>query len=366
MNDRGFALIFILIIILTAGSCKEPSESVKYESTAPKLTIEQANRLAKLPLKCLAQEYPNKMGETLVSEAEVQNPKRAHPSFYGCFDWHSAVHGHWVLVKLLNDFPELEKRDEIKAKLIESLSKENIEREVAYLSKKHEASFERTYGWAWFLKLAQEVNKSKIPEVKELEKNLQPLAELLVTRYIEFLPKLNYPLRVGTHTSTAFGLTFADDYAKALGNTALQKSLEENARRLFSKDENCPLNWEPSGTDFLSPCFEEMNLMRRVLNKEEFLTWNHKFLPQLESKNFDLEVGKVSDRNDGHLVHLDGLNFSRAWIFYGLAKQYPEKYGHLVKLADKHLNYSLPSIVDGNYEGEHWLASFALYALSEN
>lgn len=135
------------------------------------------------------------------------------------------------------------------------------------------------------------------------------------------MPKLNYPLRVGTHTNTAFGLNFADDYAKALGNQELQKSIGENARKLFLKDEGCPINWEPSGTDFLSPCLEEINLMRRVLSKEEFLAWNHKFLPQLENKNFDLEVGKVSDRGDGFLVHLDGLNFSRAWIFYGLAKQ---------------------------------------------
>ncbi len=363
MKKLAFALI--LFIALTAVSCRESNEAVKYEPNTTKLTIEQANRLAKLPLKCLAQEYPNKMGETVINEEELQNPKRAHPAFYGCFDWHSSVHGHWVLVKLLNDFPELEKRDEIKSKLTESLSRENIEREVAYLSKKHEASFERTYGWAWFLKLAEEVGKSKITDIKDLEKNLQPLADLIVNKYIEFLPKLNYPLRVGTHTNTAFGLTFAADYAKASGKAELQKSIEETARRLFIKDENCPLTWEPGGTDFLSPCFEEADLMRRVLGKEEFLAWNHKFLPQTELQDFDLEVGKVSDRSDVHLVHLDGLNFSRAWIFYGLAKQHPEKYGHLSKLADKHVNFSLPSIVDGNYEGEHWLASFALYALSE-
>lgn len=365
MKKRALAFLVLAITILVI-SCGQTNNSAKYESTAPKLTNEQANRLAKLPLKCLSQEFPNKPGETIINAEELRSPKISHPAFYGCFDWHSSVHGHWVLVKLLNDFPDLENREEIETKIIQSLSLENIKEETAYLSKKHEAAFERTYGWAWFLKLVQEINQSKSPKIKDLEKNLQPLTDLIVKRYIEFLPKLNYPLRVGTHTNTAFGLTFADDYAKAVGNQDLQKSIEENARRLFIKDEGCPLNWEPSGNDFLSPCFEEMNLMRRVLPKGEFFDWNHKFLPPLENKDFDLEVGKVSDRSDGYLVHLDGLNFSRAWIFYGLAKQYPEKYGHLVKLADKHLNYSLPTIVDGNYEGEHWLGSFALYALSES
>lgn len=377
MRNRVFVLISVLSFVLFILSCNKSTdnqpvnskpivETVKYQSNAPKLTVEQANRLAKLPLKCLSQEYPNKLGQVLASEQELGSPKKVHPAFYGCFDWHSAVHGHWALVKFLNDFPALDNRDAIKSALINSISKANIEAEVVYFNRKEEASFERTYGWAWLLKLAQELNKSKDSEIKELEKNLQPLTDLLVKRYIEFLPKLNYPVRVGTHTNTAFGMAFADDYAKMSGNQELQKSIEENARRLFLKDENCPLTWEPSGTDFLSPCFEEVNLMRRVLPKDEFFAWSHKFLPQMESDKFDLEVGKVSDRSDGHLVHLDGLNFSRAWNFYGLAKQYPEKFGHLVQTADKHLIFSLPSVVDGNYAGEHWLGSFALYALSEN
>lgn len=374
MRNRVFVLISIFIFVTLTLSCNrsaiEPAnietvKSAKYESKAPKLTIEQANRLAKLPMKCISQEYPNKLGQILVNEQELGSPKKIHPSFYGCFDWHSAVHAHWVLVKLLNDFPGLENKNAVKTTLINSISKANIETEFAYLNKIHEGSFERTYGWAWLLKLAQELGKSNDSEIKDLEKNLQPLADLLVKRFIEFLPKLNYPVRVGTHSNSAFGMSFAYDYAKATGNQVLQKIVEENAKRLHLKDEGCPLNWEPNGTDFLSPCFEELNLMRRILPKDEFFVWSNKFLPQIESDKFDLEVGKVSDRNDGHLVHLDGLNFSRAWIFYGLAKQYPEKFGHLTQVADKHLNFSLPVIVDGNYSGEHWLGSFALYALSE-
>ena len=360
--------LFICLFIAAAAmlSCRDSANPPKYESTAPRLTIDQANRFAKLPMKCIAQEYPNKLNQTIVGPDELQSPKALHPSFYGCFDWHSSVHGHWVLVKLLNDFPDLEKKTDVEAKLVESLSKENIEKEVAYFSQKHERSYERTYGWAWYLKLADEIKRSKIEEIKNLDANLEPLANLISRNYIDFLPKLRYPIRTGIHPNSAFGMTFAFDYATAHGDSQLAEGITTAAKRLYGNDHDCPMSWEPSGSDFLSPCLEELNLMRRVLSKDEFMEWNHKFLPQLERKDFDLAVGEVSDRTDGQLVHLDGLNFSRAWVLYGLAKQYPEKYGHLVAIADKHLNYSLPSITDSNYEGEHWLASFAIYALSEN
>ncbi len=358
------SLLLIVVALLT--SCTGTPEPAKNESPAPRLTIDQANRLARLPMKCIPQEYPNKLSQTLVGPEELQSPKQLHPSFYGCFDWHSSVHGHWVLVKLLNDFSELENRADIQSKLLESLSKENIAKEADYFLKKHERSYERTYGWAWYLKLVDEIKGSKIEEVKQLEANLKPLTDVIVQRYIEFLPKLRYPIRTGVHPNSAFGMSFAFDYATTHGDSALADAIRTAAKRLYEKDHDCPLTWEPSGADFLSPCFEETNLMRRVLSNEQFLEWNQKFLPQLEQKNFDLPVGEVSDRTDGQLVHLDGLNFSRAWVLYGLAKQYPDKYGHLVAVADKHMNYSLPSITDSNYEGEHWLASFAIYALSEH
>lgn len=334
-------------------------------SFSQELTLPQANHLASLPLKCLQQEYPNKPGELLIDSTEVMNPKKAHPAFYGCFDWHSSVHGHWSLVYLLNHFPKLDKRDEIISKLQTNLSKENIAAEVAYLNKKHEKSFERTYGWNWLLKLQIELEKSNEPYATELADNLRPLTDLIIGRYIEFLPKLLYPIRVGTHSSTAFGLTFAWDYAVWSKNEAFQKSIRDNTIRLFQKDENCPLAWEPSGTDFLSPCLEEIGIMQRVLPKENFLKWLKNFAPGLFKKDFTWETAKVSDRTDGHLVHLDGLNFSRAWNLYRLIKQYPSAFAHLRPLADTHLNYSLPTVVDGNYEGEHWLASFALHAYEE-
>ncbi|AXG73130.1 DUF2891 domain-containing protein [Flavobacterium arcticum] len=329
------------------------------------LTLERANGLAGLPLKCLQQEYPNKLSQLLADSTEIANPKALHPAFYGCFDWHSSVHGHWSLVYLLKHFPDLDRREEAILKLKINLSKENIAQEIAYLNKKHNKSYERTYGWAWLLKLQQELDAYNEPFAKEMAANLQPLTTIIAERYIEFLPKLNYPLRVGTHTNTAFGMSFAWDYAVHAKNTALQNSIRENTLRLFKNDIDCPFEWEPSGTDFLSPCMEEIGIMQRILPEKEFLKWLKDFAPSLFNKKYTWEPGKVSDRSDGHLVHLDGLNFSRAWNFYRLAKQYPKQLGHLKPLADKHLMHSLPAIVDGDYAGEHWLASFALHTFEE-
>lgn len=329
------------------------------------LTLSQANHLATLPIKCLQQEYPNKLSQLLIDSTEIQSPKVLHPAFYGCFDWHSSVHGHWSLIFLLNKFPNLENKEKIIKKLQINLSKENIQTEINYLNKTHEKSFERTYGWNWLLKLQLELETSNESFAKELAQNLKPLSDLIIERYIEFLPKLLYPIRVGTHSNTAFGLTMAWDYAVYSKDENFQNSIKSNAKRLFSSDKNCPMSWEPSGTDFLSPCLEEMAIMERILPKNEFLKWVKDFAPQLFLKNFNWEVAKVSDRTDGHLVHLDGLNFSRAWNFYHLVNQYPNAFSHLKKVADYHFQFSLPSVVDGNYEGEHWLASFALRTFEE-
>ncbi|NJM80735.1 MAG: DUF2891 domain-containing protein [Flavobacterium sp.] len=327
-----------------------------------KLSLEQANHLANLPIKCLQQEYPNKLNQLLIDDSELLSPKELHPVFYGCFDWHSSVHGHWSLVYLLNNFSDLANKEEIIRKLQINLSKENIEKEILYFNKAHEKSYERTYGWNWLLKLQLELEISKEAFAKPLAENLKPLTNLLIERYTEFLPKLLYPIRVGTHSNTAFGLTNAWDYAVFTKNDAFQNVIKENALRMYFTDENCPFTWEPSGTDFLSPCMEEIGLLQRILPETEFLKWLKKFAPSLFKKDFNWQPAKVSDRTDGHLVHLDGLNFSRAWNLFALSNQYPKKFSHLNKIATIHLQFSLPSIVDGNYEGEHWLASFALRA----
>ncbi|WP_339649814.1 DUF2891 domain-containing protein [uncultured Salegentibacter sp.] len=329
-------------------------------------TREEANRLAELPLNCINTEYPNKLNQTLENQEALGEPSELHPAFYGCFDWHSSVHAHWSMVSLLKQFPNLEKAETIREKLKESLSEENIQGEVAYFNREQSDSFERTYGWAWLLKLAEEIETWNDPLAKELKQNLDPLTNLIVNKYLEFLPKLNYPIRVGEHANTAFGLSFAYDYAVATENTEFKQLISNRARDFYLKDDNCPITWEPGGFDFLSPCLEEVNIMRRVLPKNAFEMWLEDFLPQLKSEDFEMEVGEVSDRTDGKLVHLDGLNFSRAWVFYGLINQYPDKFSHLQEIADKHVAYSFPNLVGDSYEGGHWLGSFAIYALQES
>lgn len=376
-------IVFVLAALMM-GSCKgnddetkknlEPKEdttlldeavSVVENQKSIQLTLEQANILAQLPLDCINVEYPNKLNQTLANASEMGEPKELHPAFYGCFDWHSSVHGHWALVSLLKQFPELKKEEEIREKLRASLSAENIKAEVRYFQNEQEGSYERTYGWAWLLKLAEELHTWDDPLARELEQNLQPLTDTITGKFKEFLPKLVYPIRVGEHTNTAFALALAYDYAEATDKEDFQKIIEKRAKDFYLNDDNCPLVWEPSGFDFLSPCFSEIDIMRRVLPENAFRLWMEDFMPQLKSKDFTLEVGEVSDRTDGKLVHLDGLNFSRAWVLHGLANQYPERYGHLKSVANEHISHSFPNLIGDSYEGGHWLGSFALYALQE-
>jgi len=298
------------------------------------LTLEQANILATLPLECVEKEYPNKLGHVLGSGEDLGEPKALHPAFYGCFDWHSAVHGHWSMVKLLKLYPQLNEANRIRQILKTNLSKENIEREVAYFDGKHNENYERTYGWGWLLKLAEEIHTWDDPLAKEMEENLKPLSDLIAQKLAAYLTKLQYPVRVGTHTNTAFGLSFAWDYAQNFKDDTLLNAIKRSAVHFFLEDTGCPLNWEPSGADFLSPCFEEIDLMRRILNEQEFMDWMQQFMPQLASSDFNLEVALVGDREDGQ------------------------------PLAQKHVAYSFPNLVGDSYEGGHWLGSFAIYALS--
>ncbi|MGB5944053.1 MAG: DUF2891 domain-containing protein [Leeuwenhoekiella sp.] len=340
---------------------KKKLDSVQYST--PDLSLQQANNLAKLPLNCVETEYPNKLGQTLGSAEDLGKPAALHPAFYGCFDWHSAVHGHWSMIYLLKTFPEIDEAETFENLLKRHLTSENIQAEINYFKGEHNSSYERTYGWAWLLKLAEELHTWDDPLARELEENLQPLTDLLVEKYKDFLPKLNYPIRVGTHTNTAFGMSFAYEYAETVNDTSFRDLLAKRAKDFFLNDQDCPMEWEPGGNDFLSPCLEELNIMRLVLPKEEFLSWAEAFLPKLKDENYALAVGEVSDRTDGQLVHLDGVNFSRAWNLYALAQQFPQ-YGHLKNQADMHLSYSLPNVVGDDYEGGHWLGSFALYALN--
>jgi len=361
---KNYLIVFFVLFFLACQKT-ESNKIANPVKAIPFVTLnqKQAQRLLSLPMHCVDIEYPNKLGQTIGGKENLQSPKELHPAFYGCFDWHSSVHGHWSLVSLLKQFPTLDGASEVKEKLLEHISAKNILREVTYFNGKYNKSYERTYGWAWVLKLAEELHLWEDETARELEKNLQPLTDLIVQKYLDFIPKLNYPIRAGEHTNTAFGLTFAWDYAKTIGNEALLEMIKNSARNFYLNDKDCPISWEPSGFDFLSPCLQEAAIMKRVLPSSEFKTWFGDFLPKLKDVNYKLAVGEVSDRTDGKLVHLDGVNFSRAWALFDIINDLPT-YSHLKKIAYEHINYSLPNVVGDNYEGGHWLGSFAIYALN--
>ena len=354
-------IIALLILINACNQTSTPTEDLK-KIAYPSLTIVQAHALASLPLACLETQYPNKLNQTLSDPSQIKQPKALHPAFYGCFDWHSSVHGHWSLVYLLKNFPALEEAEMIKKLLIDHLSAENIIIEVNYFNEAGNQSFERTYGWAWILKLAEELHTWDTPLARQLEANLQPLTDHIVNAYLNFLPKLIYPIRVGEHSNTAYGLSLAYDYAQVFDHEPLNQLIKSSVNRFYAEDQGCPLTWEPSGFDFLSPCLEAVNLMRKVYSPNVFKNWLSTFLPSILRSNFKLAPALVGDRTDGKLVHLDGLNFSRAWCLYGIAETLPE-YAHLAIIANDHFNSSINNVVDDHYAGAHWLGTFAIYAL---
>jgi hypothetical protein len=279
------------------------------------------------------------------------------------------VHGHWLLARLLREFPELPEKQKIRAVLGAHLTAGNLKVEADYFAQPNRQSFERTYGWAWLLKLAEELHGWPDPQAKEWSRNLQPLVDVIVTRYLAFLPKQTYPLRTGVHPNTAFGLAFALDYARAVGNRSLVKLIEERSRTYFAKDKSIPAAWEPDGADFFSPSLMEAELMRRVLPAAEFRSWFHEFLPGLEKgepKTLFVPA-TVSDRSDPQIVHLDGLNLSRAWcmrsIAAALSRDDPAR-KLLAQSAARHAEAGLRHVASGDYAGEHWLASIAVYMLS--
>ncbi|MGZ6142478.1 MAG: DUF2891 domain-containing protein [Myxococcales bacterium] len=308
-----------------------------------------ASRFALLALACVRQEYPNKLDHVMNGPQEVLSPRTLHPAFYGCYDWHSCVHGYWMLARLLKTYPELPEAKKIRAALDEALTPEKIAVEVAYFGQPNRKSFERTYGWAWLLELAAEVRGTKWGDA------LQPLADTVVKSFMEFLPKQTYPIRTGVHPNTAFALGLALDYP----DEKLHALVRERALAYFGKDRNAPLSWEPGGEDFLSPVLTEAALMAKVLPQKEFRRWYARFLPG--PGPLELTPAIVSDRTDPKLVHLDGLNLSRADALYALSAALGD--ARLAKLADRHAEATLPHIESGSYEGEHWLATFAVHML---
>lgn len=329
----------------------------------PTLNTAQAQLILELPVSCIVQEYPNKLGQVIGSEEDLKTPKELRPIFYGCFDWHSSVHGYWSIVKILKDFPDLDVDNRIRNTLETHITKENVAAELAFFQDKNNLNFERTYGWAWLFILQKELlSWTEDVQAQKWAQNLSPLVEELVGKYEVYLPKLTFPIRTGTHDNTAFGLSLSLDYARSVGNTSFENLILVHAKRLYETDKSCPLVYEPSGHDFLSPCLEEALLMSKVYAKEDYIIWLQTFIPQIFDVDFDLTPAEVSDRNDGHLVHLDGLNFSRATCLNGIAKKL-ENATYLENLAIKYLEHSLNNISNDHYMGSHWLGTFALYAL---
>ncbi|HKR58947.1 MAG TPA: DUF2891 domain-containing protein [Pyrinomonadaceae bacterium] len=364
MRQTASAVLFALI----AFGALEGTAQVNLPTNST-LTETQASHFARLALKCVTKEYPNKPEHVMNDGRDVQNPRDLHPAFYGCYDWHSSVHGHWMLVRLLRMFPNLPEGQQIRAALKENLSEKNVAAEVAYLKQPNRQSFERTYGWAWLLKLVEELELWNDKDGRQWSKSVAPLAATLVTRYLEFLPKQTYPIRTGVHPNTAFGLAFAYDFAITTKNQKLSNLISERSRSYFARDANYPAQWEPGGEDFFSPALMEADLMRRVLNPVEFRRWFHGFLPQLRvglPKTL-LKPATVTDRSDPKLVHLDGLNLSRAWCMRSIAAALPRNDPArrvLAASAKLHAADALANVASGDYAGEHWLASFAVYMLS--
>lgn len=354
----------VCLFLLVLG-CR-PSEQTQTSSSAREAAerAETAGRFVKLALDCVHRPYPNKIGHVLRSAEDLALPMEMTPAFYGCFDWHSAVHGHWMLLRWLRTGLETE-ASAVRTALERSLTPENMAVELAYYGPR--PGFERPYGIAWYLQLASEAHEA---QEEEWRKTLRPLEDAIVANVLTWLDKLAYPIRVGTHNQTAFAFGLMLDYARHVGRPELEAKLVAKSRAFYGKDRACPMAYEPSGEDFLSPCLMEADLMRRVVPPAHFSSWLSEFLPGIPKDGGEswLEPGKVLDPTDGKLVHLDGLNISRAWALEGIMSALDARDPRrpaLLAAARRHREVGLASVTGDHYEGGHWLASFATYLLTE-
>lgn len=358
MNNRLYILLFLSILVV-------PSSI--FSQSKILLTDEIAVRLSELPLKCIGNEYPNKTAHVINDSLEAHYlPQELHPVFYGCFDWHSSVHGHWMLVKLLKTNLTLSNNKRIIDMLDYSLDADKLQEEANYFSKfKSAESFERTYGWAWLLKLDEELATWDSPLAKKWHENLQPLTKQIVNLWKKYLPKQTYPNRTGVHPNSAFALGFAIDWARCVKDTDFELQLVEKSKQFYLADKNTPAYLEPDGTDFFSPSLEIADLMRRVISPTEYHKWIRKFYTEKSIENV-CQIPDVSDINDFQIVHLIGLSFSKAWCMKNISKQLPKGSSlsrRFYAASEQLLDKALPYVFEGNYGGEHWLASFAIMAM---
>ncbi|MBS0380741.1 MAG: DUF2891 domain-containing protein [Proteobacteria bacterium] len=364
MSIRTLRLTATLVALaLSAIAQAEPAAGTDLDPAA-------AQRFAALALQCLHQEYPNHLSHTLNSDADARPPRALTPAFYGCLDWHSDVHGHWLLVRLLHLYPDAPFAARARAELARSFTPENISAELAYMHGSGRASFERPYGMAWLLTLAAELRRWQDPDAARWSVTLAPLETEAASRIESWVPKLHYPIRVGEHDQTAFAFGLAWDWAVVSGDAHMREVLRDAAQRFYQNDRRCPLDYEPSGEDFLSPCIGEADFMRRVLTPTEFSAWLGAFLPQVPRRaaaHTWLAPGVVTDRADPKLAHVDGLNLSRAWMLQGIAAGLPAGDPRIPALKDaakQHAEAALPFVTGEHYEGGHWLGTFAVYLTS--
>ncbi|MBO1255898.1 DUF2891 domain-containing protein [Alteromonas sp. 5E99-2] len=360
MKIKAVSLLFCLF-----------SSSLFAETEVKTATPSQAdviNRFSELALECVHKEYPNIVKHLMNSDDDVKTPKLLYPAFYGCFDWHSSVHGHWLLTRIVSQYPDSAHHQDIINTLNQSFTKENIQGELAYFNREDTGtSFERPYGLAWFLQLTTELRQWNDPQAKIWLDILAPLESKIVANVSDWLPKLAFPIRVGEHSQTAFSFGLMLDWSVVAKDNVFHDLLESNITRLYGDDVNCPLAYEPSGQDFLSPCLAEADLMRRILPKKEYGNWLSKFLPSIPANGDGSWVtpAVVTDASDGKLAHLDGLNLSRAWMLEGIASalnpQDPRQ-AAIFNAAKAHKQAGINSVInDLHYMGSHWLGSFATY-----
>ena len=352
----------VIVSLLAAGAPLAAQTTVPFDVTA-------ASRFATLALDCVHKEYPNKIAHVLNSDQDVRPPRDLTPAFFGCYDWHSSVHGHWLLVRLARTFPDAAFAPRARAEVAASLTPAHVAEEVRYMQGAGRTTFERPYGLAWLLQLAAELRDWNDPQARQWAAALKPLEDAAVARLREWLPKLSRPIRIGEHDQTAFSFSLVLDWARIAGDQDTAALLRSRVESFYLKDRGCPLSYEPSGQDFLSPCIAEADLVRRVLEPSEYAAWLGRFLPEIprDGSTSWLEPAVVTDPGDPKLAHLDGLNLSRAWMLEGIAAGLPRGDPRLPSLgatAARHRADGLKSVTGEHYEGGHWLGSFAVYLVT--
>jgi hypothetical protein len=361
-------ILGLFLLVLASTSISRGQLSISVPTADQSLTDDQATSLARLAVSGLQREFPNKPANVITSPETILGPKQMHPAFYGCYDWHSSVHGHWMLVRLLKSHPNHPLASESRQSLSQNLTKQNLIAEANYFDEKENKSFERMYGWAWLLKLVTELDGWDDPQGRQWRENLRPLETKIVMLTKGYLPRLAYPIRTGVHPDSAFALGLAWDYAKHVGDRELEDLITDRARHYYLQDRNYNSRFEPSGEDFFSQSLNEADLMRRILPSDTFARWLQQFVPNLvEDPECNLlKPVAVSDVTDGKLVHLAGLNLSRAWCLKGIAKSLPEGAPGVARFRESaalHLQAGLSYVFSGHYEGEHWLGTFAVHAM---